>query len=459
MSDKKVVIIGAGCAGLSAAHTLKKKGIDFVLLDDRDSYGGRSRSYYFDPEHPDYYYTRAAIWTEPTEEVSQELLEEFDLMPLYREFDRLLFGFYFNDKVHPIDMSGNVFEIMTGLKDIPKSIIPQGLKFLKNFTKVKPLLDRREGDGVYGMDELAQTVAGKSVEEWTLENAGPEVLDKLIAPMANGICVGTEDKISVVQPLYILARIGGVGQIKGGHYGSINKAIYDEVEDDVRFNSRVEEIVIEDGKVQGVKLADGDFIEADQVICCAEADNALKMLPNAPEIVKDALAREEYSMAFDCIMTKPERRDPKDMQIVMISPSTESKLSIMFEENAQDLCAAPGSSLMHVYTSPKYYDEFKAMSEEERFLAMRAEAAKILPDLADAEYLASFEYAMGDAAHGMGYQGNDSFNALLNMENQYHDEVQGLHLGGAYRVMHCSTEGAYTSGKIEAEAVAAELAA
>lgn len=459
MSDKKVVIIGAGCAGLSAAHTLKKKGIDFVVLDGQDSYGGRSRSIYFDPDNPEYYYTRGAVWTEPTEEESQTLLEEFNLMPLYREFDEILFGFYFNDKVHPVNMSGNVFEIMSSMKDIPKSIIPQGMKFLKNFTKVKPLLEHREGDNVYGMDELAQTVAGQSVEEWTLANAGPEVLDKLIAPMSNAICVGTPDDVSVVQPLYILNRIGGIGQIKGGHYGSINKALYEDVKDNVCLNSRVDEITIEDGKVQGVKLADGSFIEADHVICCAEADNALKMLPNAPEVVKNALAREEYSMSFDCIMTKPERREPKNMNIVMISPSSDSKLMSLFEENAQDLCAAPGSSLMHAFTSPKYYDEFKAMSDEERFKAIRAEAARILPDLADAEFLAFTEYAMDDNVHGMGLQGNDSFNALLEMEKQYHDEVEGLHLGGAYRVMHCATEGAYASGRIEAEAVAEELAA
>ena len=165
MADKKVVIIGAGCAGLNAAYTLKKAGIDFLVLDDQETYGGRTRSFYYDPEHPDYYYTRAAIWTEPTEEESRGLLDEFNLMPLYREFDKLLFGFYFNGKVHPVDMGGNVFEIMIGMKDIPKSIIPQGAKFLKNFAKVRPLLERREGDSVYGMDELAQTVAGQSVKD------------------------------------------------------------------------------------------------------------------------------------------------------------------------------------------------------------------------------------------------------------------------------------------------------
>ena len=276
--------------------------------------------------------------------------------------------------------------------------------------------------------------------------------------MANGICTGTEEKISMVQPLYIMNRIGAVGQIKGGHYGSINKALYEAVKDSVRLNTKVEKVIIEDGKVCGVQIVGGEFIEADQVICCAEADNALKLLPDAPESVKDALAREEYSLSYDYIMTKPTRRDPQDMQIIMIAPSTGSKLCIMFEENAQDLCAAPGSSLMHVYTSPKFYDEFKAMSEEERFQAVRAEAAKILPDLADAEFLDTYEYGMGNLVHGMGYQGNDSFNALLKMEKQYHDEVKGLHLGGCYRVMHCATDGAYTSGRIEAEAVIAELA-
>jgi protoporphyrinogen oxidase len=351
-----------------------------------------------------------------------------------------------------------VFEIMIGMKDIPKKIVPQGMKFLKNFAKVRPLLERREGDSVYGMDELAKTIASQSVTEWTLENAGDEVLDKLIAPMANGIEAGVSEKISIVQPLYILNRVAGTGQIKGGHHGSINKALYEFVKDDVRLNTKIEKVVIENGKVCGVQLADGEFVEADYVICCTEADNALRLLPDAPESVKDALVREEYSVGYDYILTTPERRDPKEMEMVMISPSTGSKLSIMFEENAQDLCAAPGSSLMHCFTSPTYFEEFEAMSEEEHFLAVRAEAARILPDLTDAEMLGYHTYGIGDTVHGPCYQGNGSFKALYEMEDVYHDEVKGLRLAGAYRVMHCSAEGAYFSGRIEAEAVAAELA-
>ena len=224
------------------------------LYDSNETYGGRSRSIHFDPEHPEYYYTVGAVWTAPTEELSGELLREFGLMDKYREFEKMTFGFYFNDKVHPVDMQGNVFEIMSSMKDIPKKIIPQGLKFMKNSAKVQPLMQVREGDSVYGRDELAKTVAGKSVVEWTLENAGDEVLDKLIAPMANGIETGVSEKISIVQPLYILSRVAGTGQIQGGHYGTINKALYEAVQDSVHFNTKLDEIVIEDGKVTGGRL-------------------------------------------------------------------------------------------------------------------------------------------------------------------------------------------------------------
>ena len=56
----------------------------------------------------------------------------------------MLFGFYFNNKVHPVNMQGNVFEIMFGMKDIPKKIIPQGAKFLKNFAKIRPRRGRQD---------------------------------------------------------------------------------------------------------------------------------------------------------------------------------------------------------------------------------------------------------------------------------------------------------------------------
>lgn len=44
MSVKKVVIIGAGCAGLSAAYTLSKHGVDVISYEAASVAGGRCQT-------------------------------------------------------------------------------------------------------------------------------------------------------------------------------------------------------------------------------------------------------------------------------------------------------------------------------------------------------------------------------------------------------------------------------
>ncbi len=41
MSDKKVIVIGAGIAGLSASAKLAENGVDFLVLEGSNRVGGR----------------------------------------------------------------------------------------------------------------------------------------------------------------------------------------------------------------------------------------------------------------------------------------------------------------------------------------------------------------------------------------------------------------------------------
>ena len=44
-SDRRVLVIGAGLAGLTCAYELKKAGFDVILLEARTRPGGRVRTY------------------------------------------------------------------------------------------------------------------------------------------------------------------------------------------------------------------------------------------------------------------------------------------------------------------------------------------------------------------------------------------------------------------------------
>lgn len=46
-SKERVIIIGAGFAGIKAAHTLYEAGVDFVLVEYSDYIGGRVKNTQF----------------------------------------------------------------------------------------------------------------------------------------------------------------------------------------------------------------------------------------------------------------------------------------------------------------------------------------------------------------------------------------------------------------------------
>lgn len=82
----KVIIIGAGFAGLSAAYYLHKKNIDFVILEARNRVGGRVFSHTID-EKENLIVELGAEWVGESHTRMCELCEELDLQLLNNQFD------------------------------------------------------------------------------------------------------------------------------------------------------------------------------------------------------------------------------------------------------------------------------------------------------------------------------------------------------------------------------------
>ncbi|HMR93297.1 MAG TPA: FAD-dependent oxidoreductase [Chitinophagaceae bacterium] len=82
----KVIIIGAGFAGLSAAYYLYQKKIDFVILEARERVGGRVFSHTID-EKEKLVVELGAEWVGNSHERVQNLCNEFGLELLNNQFD------------------------------------------------------------------------------------------------------------------------------------------------------------------------------------------------------------------------------------------------------------------------------------------------------------------------------------------------------------------------------------
>src|SRR5262245_9627074 len=75
-SDKRVVVIGAGPAGLTAAYELSKAGLRSVVLEKDDVVGGISRTVKHRGYHFDIGGHRFFTKVKPVEEMWQEVLQQ-----------------------------------------------------------------------------------------------------------------------------------------------------------------------------------------------------------------------------------------------------------------------------------------------------------------------------------------------------------------------------------------------
>lgn len=443
---ENVLIIGAGFAGLSAGYQLKKKGIDFTLVEATNHWGGRCGVNHYDPENPDFYVSVGPVFCELQETTVQGYLEEFGLADQYYNIEKKTYGYYYNGKLTYIVDDGNLLHALMGIKGLPKALIPQGAKFLKNATKERKKIVGADFEGV-GLEPISKY----SIKEWGEKYAGPEVVDKLLGPLVHAVIIGRTDEISIAHPLALLGGMQGLGQIKGSHH-IIADALYNAIKENVRLETPVEELIIEDGVAKGVRLANGEVIYANTVLSCLDAENLLKVTPNFPTEIKEALETVKYSSTFVYAFKFDRRIVPENFCMLMVPESEDSIIGTVFDENIQNLVSEPDTCVMEVFTAGWKDSELLPLSEEEREQRVREECAKVWPEFATEGKCISV--ARFDRAICLEKQGQ--LDAIHKMADTYKSQVKNLYLAGEYRQLVSCAEGAMLYGikianEIEAE--------
>jgi len=203
MDSDRVVIIGGGCAGLSAAYTLKKKGIDFLLFEAGDVPGGRCRTV----QQDGYTFSIGAGSTEPQWKTTFQYLDELGLTERVFSIQKQRYGFLKKGKIHTM-LTGGTFPEM--VKAVPENLrfffscfpfrtYPQLIRVFLALWKYMKLVDEEH------QFEALLEVSRFTTEEFVLRFGGEEALKQLFHPFLATMVLGRPSDISVAHPISLFS--------------------------------------------------------------------------------------------------------------------------------------------------------------------------------------------------------------------------------------------------------------
>ncbi|MBP7736866.1 MAG: FAD-dependent oxidoreductase [Spirochaetes bacterium] len=437
MGGKKVVVVGAGCAGLSATYTLKKKGIDVVALEATNVAGGRCRNV----KKNGFNLSLGAGFTEPQWGTTFRYLKEMDMLGDVLDNTVQRYGFWRKGKKHYI-VVGSAREMLKSLPEtlsfrgLPLKAYPQLLKLAMAIRKYQSEMDNKSQN----FDSLLE-LGNTSSAEFTLRHGGPEALDRVISPFLGTMVLARPQDVTIAHIIALTHLMQGMCVMKDG-MGSITAGLYERVKDSVRLSTPVKKIVIDNKRVRGVETRDG-YIEADQVICATDAHLARKLIPDLPDTMRKPLETCKYSSTYSYIFPIEKKVTPQYFLSLFIPGSENSILSTIFDAAGLMDSAPPGAGLMHCFTAGWHDGELGKLAEKERRRLVIREAQKFFPDFPDEPYMT--EMIRYDRAINLESPGQ--FPAIHGLLKDHMRDVKGLYLSGEYLFLIACTEGALATGE------------
>ena len=447
MSNKKVVVVGAGCAGLSATYTLRKQGVDVITFESRATAGGRCRSI----TEQGYTFSIGAGSTEPQWETTFQYLNELGLMDKVFSLQKQRYGFFIKGKIRTVFMGGNLWNTIIALPEnikffftgFPLKTYPQIIKVFLALRKYMRLVDTKK----HNFEALAE-ISNMSTEEFVLKHGGPEALEWMFHPFLATMVLGRPRDISVAHPISLFSLMKGMRSLEGG-LGTLTATLYEKVKDNVRLSTPVNKIVIKNNKVTGVETKDG-FVGADHVICAVDAVLARQLIPDLPETMRKPLETCKYSSTYyyQFGLDKPLIPGNVDM-FVLMTPASEKTIVSWVARGSR----ANEKPVMICATRGWEDEKLAKLSPEERRKLVIKEVQRFFPAFPDEPVITKlfrWERAVNMESPGQ-------FVAIQDLLKNHMSDVQGLYLAGEYLFLIASTEGALMTGKQAANRVIEDL--
>ena len=364
MRERRVIVIGAGAAGLSAAYELKKRGVPVLLLEASNRVGGRMAGEVVGDFHVE---TGAQLFsTAYTEALG--LAEELDV-----RFDR--------SPLSTISTIYNSRKQKTGILNPSRIFNSDNLRTFLSFGVFSPralaqffrfarLMRKRKDDFRAGYLHLLDLDVEETFAEWCRKNIGEAFLEEFCGFAVASITLSTPERISALNGMMMLwlaflERRHTLHMPERG-MGCFSRRLAQACEDVTRLATPVERVLIEDGAAKGVVTQRDGSLEADAVICATPASAAVRVLPQLPDATREFLKSVRYSRCCHVVFGVDRHPLPKGHYFFMLQRKGESILDCFLDSTVGSPFAAPeGKGIIHAYPSEEASRELIGLDDDE----------------------------------------------------------------------------------------------
>lgn len=370
--SRKVIVIGAGAAGLACAHSLRRRGVDVRILEAAARPGGRMLGEEVDGFHV----STGALFFGTAHETARRFADDLGV------------------PMGSLRLSGSISQFTRGeprratnanlllMRLYSPKAIRQAARVLTRLASRRKDLSAPDYGGLLDLDR-----DGESFADYLLKYGGPELMVQMGESLSRIMAMAGPDRVGAVFGLRSLwGMVGNSSQAicspeKG--IGSFAAALSRACAGFTRLSMPVERVILENGKVKGVVTRDG-FREAAAVVCATTATAALRIVPNLPLALYGPLSKVTYSSTCHVVLGVEGRCLPKGVCVTAFPKSAGFSLACISEAtNASPGTAPEGKGLIHAHFAEEFSGELFPMSNEEIVERAVGEIRRAVPDMPD----------------------------------------------------------------------------
>ena len=451
MSTKRVVIVGGGFAGLSAAYTLMQRGITPLLLEAKERAGGRG----IGERVGGFSLDMGAFVFTSTYDTAFRMCEELGL-PLVPS--TMKFGHHRNGRWVTTTPGQSLSNFV---RHLPAAftmgfLSPSGMR--SGFKVMREIHRQSEYMSFAGDSPLAEIDDDESFGDYLKRLGVPENLQVTLRGPLEMILGDPMPAGQALMRAYIgetMLHSGRVYMPERG-IGSLSEALATACSDAIRVSSPVRRVVVADGRATGV-VVDGETIEADAVICAVPGTKVPGLIPELPEETRRALSTVSYSTGCRVVIGLHYPPLPPGWHGALY-PEDEDTPLLLDRSVFLPSCAPPGKSILDLLIGRGRAKELIPLDDDEIKRQLLGAARRNAPPGSslpgDDEGLFYRVYRWEEALC-MGTPG--MLAAVANIPKQLAGRIDNLFLVGDYMRVP-SVNGALSSGCSAATEVADLLA-